>query len=257
MKIAVLKLSGKALNDIFLNDEWIDAIKNIQAAYGGLVIVHGAGQNISEWSAALGLEAKFVNGQRVTTEKIMDVVAAVQSGMLNSKLVSRLLTLGVDSVGLSGIDRGTFIAQNVNIDLGHVGIPVVTGSTDWIIELLEKKVIPVFSSVSRSKEGNLMNVNADLFTETLATSIGAESVFFVSDVNGVKLAGSYQACINEAQIKEGINSNEITDGMIPKLNSCVELLNRGIKKVWIGKNIDVNYSTEYQTKGGTWIVKSA
>ena len=72
MDIAVLKLSGKALNEIFANDEWIDTIINLKNSHRGLIIVHGAGQNISEWSAALGLESKFINGQRVTTEKIMD-----------------------------------------------------------------------------------------------------------------------------------------------------------------------------------------
>ena len=257
MDIAVLKLSGKALNEIFTNKEWIDTIINLKNSHRGLIIVHGAGQNISEWSEALGLESKFIDGQRVTTEKIMDVVAAVQSGMLNSKIVSRLLTNGIDSVGLSGIDRGTFVAENINFDLGHVGVPVVVGSIDWVYDLIDKGVIPVFSSVCRSKTGNLMNVNADLFTEVLAETIKAESVFFVSDVNGVKLSGMYQLYVNEYQIREGINSKEITDGMIPKLTSCVELLNKGIKKVWIGKNIQMNYEDDFQTKGGTWIVKSA
>ncbi|MFH0735340.1 MAG: acetylglutamate kinase [bacterium] len=257
MNIAVLKLSGKALNEIFTNDKWIDTIVNLKNSYDGLIIVHGAGQNISEWSAALGLEARFIDGQRVTTEQIMDVVAAVQSGVLNSKIVSRLLTNGIDSVGVSGIDRGTFIAENLNLDLGHVGIPVVSGSVDWIIDLMNNNVIPVFSSVCRSKTGSLMNVNADLFTEVLAAAVSAETVFFVSDVNGVKLSGIYQLYVNEYQINEGINSKEITDGMIPKLTSCVKLLNKGIKKVWIGKNIQMNYEDDFQTKGGTWIVKSA
>ncbi len=257
MKTAILKISGKALNDIFNTDNWICEIKKIKEAFGGLIIVHGAGQSISEWSEALGLEAKFINGQRVTTEKVMDVVAAVQSGMLNTKIVSRMTTSGIDAVGLSGIDRGTFIAESTNLDLGNVGIPKVKGNAEWITELVNQGVVPVFSSVCRNENGSLMNVNADIFTEVLAATLKADSVFFVSDVTGVKLFGAVQKLIDEQQILQGIATKEITDGMIPKLSSCLQLLNNGINKIWIGKNPEIEFDNEIKINGGTWIVKSA
>jgi acetylglutamate kinase len=257
MKTAILKISGKALNDIFNTELWINEIKKIKEAFGGLIIVHGAGQSISEWSEALGLEAKFINGQRVTTEKVMDVVAAVQSGILNSKIVSRMTTCGIDAVGLSGIDRGTFIAENVNFNLGNVGIPVVKGNVDWIKTLVKEGVVPIFSSVCRNETGSLMNVNADIFTEVLAAALKADSVFFVSDVTGVKLFGAVQKLVDEQQIINGIAAKEITDGMIPKLSSCLQLLNNGINKIWIGKNPEIELDEEIKINGGTWIVKSA
>lgn len=257
MKTAILKISGKALNDIFNTELWINEIKKIKEAFGGLIIVHGAGQSISEWSEALGLEAKFINGQRVTTEKVMDVVAAVQSGILNSKIVSRMTTCGIDAVGLSGIDRGTFIAENVNFNLGNVGIPVVKGNIDWIKTLVKEGVVPIFSSVCRNETGSLMNVNADIFTEVLAAALKADSVFFVSDVTGVKLFGAVQKLVDEQQIINGIAAKEITDGMIPKLSSCLQLLNNGINKIWIGKNPEIELDEEIKINGGTWIVKSA
>lgn len=257
MKTAILKISGKALNDIFNTELWINEIKKIKEAFGGLIIVHGAGQSISEWSEALGLEAKFINGQRVTSEKVMDVVAAVQSGILNSKIVSRMTTCGIDAVGLSGIDRGTFIAENVNFNLGNVGIPVVKGNVDWIKTLVKEGVVPIFSSVCRNETGSLMNVNADIFTEVLAAALKADSVFFVSDVTGVKLFGAVQKLVDEQQIINGIAAKEITDGMIPKLSSCLQLLNNGINKIWIGKNPEIELDEEIKINGGTWIVKSA
>ncbi len=257
MKTAILKISGKALNDLLNNDDKILEILKIKEAFGGLIIVHGAGQSISEWSEALGLEAKFINGQRVTTDKVMDVVAAVQSGMLNGKIISRLTTKGIDAVGLSGIDRGTFVAKKINLDLGNVGIPKVIGNVDWIKDLVNDGVIPVFSSVCRDENGSLMNVNADIFTEVLAAALKADSVFFISDVNGVKLSGTIQKLIDENSILKGIDEKEITDGMIPKLNSCLQLLNKGINKIWIGKNPLIQFENEIKIEGGTWIVKSA
>ncbi|MEI7811071.1 MAG: acetylglutamate kinase [Ignavibacteria bacterium] len=257
MKIAVVKISGKALNDVFTQDVWIETIKAMQEKYGGVVIVHGAGSSISEWSQALGLEVAFHEGQRVTSASVMEVVAAVQSGVLNSKIVSRLITCGLNAVGLTGIDRGSFIAENINENLGFVGIPRQTGSIKWINDLLDNKVVPVFSSLCRDLSGNLMNVNADFFTEIMAASLKADSVFFVSDVQGVKLGGSIQKLIDREKITKGISNGEITDGMIPKLNSCMELLNKGINKIWIGANNPEGINNDNDSGNGTWVVQSA
>jgi acetylglutamate kinase len=256
MKIAVIKISGKALGELFTSDKWIKSIKKLNQNYDGLIIVHGAGKDISEWSKALGHEVKFIEGQRVTTDGIMDVVAAVQSGMLNSKIVSKLISSGLNAVGLTGIDHGSFIAKNVNKKLGFVGIPQQVKSTGWINDLMNNKVIPVFSSVCRDAKGNLMNVNADIFTEVLAASVKAESVFFVSDVQGVMLNGNYQSTLGALEILKGINEGEITEGMIPKMNSCLDLLNKGINKIWIGSKMFEEFVGEKKFSGGTWIVQS-
>jgi acetylglutamate kinase len=259
MKTAILKLSGKALNDIFSNQDWMTFLAEIKKSFDGLIIVHGAGQNISQWSEALGFEVKFHEGQRVTTKETMEVVAAVQAGILNTKIVSKLQANGIEAMGLSGVDRGVFVADYKNKALGFVGVPQKIGSTEWITDLMKNGVIPVFSSVCRDEDGNLMNVNADVFTEVLATAVKAESVFFVSDIQGVKLKGEIRETLNEKEIKFGIESGEITDGMIPKLNSCVKLLNKGITKVWIGSN-NLCYlynQNDYNNYRGTWIVQSA
>ncbi|MFA3783686.1 acetylglutamate kinase [Melioribacteraceae bacterium 4301-Me] len=259
MKIAVLKISGKSLETFFDSNRWETPLKKLRMVYDGIVIVHGAGKNITEWSKALGHEVKFINGQRVTSKEVMDVVAAVQSGLLNSKIVSKLNSIGIKAIGLTGIDRGSFVAKIIDKNLGYVGIPELVKPIDWIYDLLNEKVVPVFSSICRDKEGNLINVNADIFTEVLSTSLKAESVFFLSDINGVIINGAVQKYINEREIIEGISNGEITEGMIPKLNSCVELLNKGIKKVWIGstnlESIFESVSNDQQV--GTWIVQSS
>lgn len=280
MNIAVLKISGKALNDIFTNDKWISTISSLQKSYDGLIIVHGAGKNITEWSLALGHEVKFIEGQRVTDEGVMEVVAAVQAGVLNAKIISRLISSGINAVGLTGIDHGAFTAENQNKNLGYVGVPKLTGSLTWLKQLLKNNTVPVFSSICRDELGNLMNVNADIFTEVLASSLKAESVFFVSDVEGVKLNGCFKESIDQSEILRGIMNGEITDGMIPKLNSCIDLLNKGINKVWIGskpslpgfpspsvlpspygrgqgEGLSEGLSITNHFTGGTWIVQRA
>jgi acetylglutamate kinase len=256
MKKAVIKISGKALNELFTSDKWIKAINKLSKNYDGLILVHGAGKDISEWSKALGYDVKFIDGQRVTTTGIMDVVAAVQAGVLNAKIVSKLISSGLNAVGLTGIDHGSFIATNVNDKLGFVGVPKQVKSISWINDLLNEKVIPVFSSVCRDTEGNLMNVNADIFTEVLAASVKAESVYFVSDVQGVMLNGNYQSTLSVEDILKGIDEGEITDGMIPKMNSCLDLLNKGINKIWIGSKMFEEFVSEKNFSGGTWIVQS-
>ena len=258
MRIALIKISGKSLTQLFETDSWIQSIKKLKENYDGLVIVHGAGSTISKWSEALGLEAKFVNGQRVTSKEIMDVVAAVQAGMLNTKIVSTLVSNDLNAIGLSGVDRSTFIAEQLGDDLGFVGIPILIGDVTWITDLVKSKTIPVFSSVCRDAKGNLMNVNADIFAEALASSIKAETVFFISDVDGVKLNGGYQSHVSKNDIIDGISNGQITDGMIPKMHSCLGLLNKGINKIWIGSTIHEVGTHEYGiNSSGTWILQSA
>ncbi len=258
MKIALLKISGKALNELFDSQSWIQSIKKIHALYDGLIIVHGAGNTISAWSKALGYESKFIDGQRVTSKEVMEVVAAVQAGVLNAKIVSKLISNDINAVGLTGIDHSTFVAEVVDKNLGYVGVPKLIGSAEWITNLVMNNTVPVFSSVCRDAAGNLMNVNADIFTEVLASSIKAESVFFVSDVDGVKLNGSFQPVIDEDDILNGISNGEITEGMIPKMNSCIDMLNNGINKIWIGSKIqEEKFNEKGRHTGGTWIVQSA
>lgn len=256
--VGILKLSGKAIEDFTSNPAWIDAVAILKNQYEGFIIVHGAGNQISEWSSALGLTSQFYNGQRVTDEKVMNVVAAVQAGMINGKLVSYLCSSGFNAAGLTGIDNNLFIADYAEKELGFVGLPKAQPNIKWLHQLFSSDVIPVFSSLCRDAEGNLMNVNADVFTNALASALKAETVFFISDVDGVKLEGETQSHIKEQQIRKGIEEKQITGGMIPKLESCVSLLQSGVAKVWIGNNIFPMLAADASPYGGgTWIIKNS
>ena len=258
MKIVILKLSGKALNEFTTNHQYIEMMKDLSEHYDGVVIVHGAGKMISEWSALMNIETSFVNGHRKTTKEIMNIVSAVQGGLTNSTITSYLHAKGFDATGLNGIDRGLFVADYLDKELGFVGKPKLTGSVQWLKELMQNGVIPVYSSICRDNDGNLMNVNADLFTKELAIALGVDTVLFVSDVEAVQIEGINMDEMSEHEIASGIENGHITDGMIPKLENSVEMLNQSIKKVWIGSNpTKLKFkSALLNDMGGTWIVES-
>ncbi len=253
MSLAIIKLSGKTIDDFLVNPEWLKILIKLKAQYNGLLIVHGAGNQISEWCQTFGLDSKFINGQRVTDEQVIKIVASVQSGLINGRIVSYLCSKGFDAVGLTGIDNNLFVADYHDKNLGYVGAPKSFKNTKWIIKLIKSSIIPVFSSICRDKEGNLMNVNADIFTNILAATLKAHTVFFISDVNGVILNGETLDKISIDEIVKGINENEINGGMIPKLNSCINLLSSGVNRIWIGNNLFNLFGAKTSSKG-TWIV---
>jgi acetylglutamate kinase len=256
MKIAVVKLSGKAIDDFISNPDCLKVIKKLHAIYDGLIIVHGAGNQISEWTTALGGKNNFIDGQRVTDEFSMNVVAAVQAGMINSRVTGFLCSRDLNAVGLTGIDNNIFVADYTDDKLGFVGIPKINKNISWLRDLMLTSTIPVFSSICRDESGNLMNVNADIFTNILAASLNAETVFFVSDVKGVVLNGKIKNKICQDEITEGINNKQITGGMIPKLQSCAALINAGVKKVWIGNDLSNFLISEPDKRAnGTWIIR--
>lgn len=256
MNKILIKLSGKCIES-FLNEEyWIDFIKSEMKKGNKVIIAHGAGKMITDWANKMGLESNFYKGQRITDDKMMEIVAAVQGGIYNAKIIARLNSCEISAIGLSGIDGNSFVASYVDSNLGYVGKPEISGDFKWLECLIEKNIVPVFSSVCRDKDGNLMNVNADVFANALAQALKIDCVYFFSDVSAVIIDGQPKSKIAPQEIYQGINNGSITDGMIPKLLSCVELLEKGVEKIWIGSIIKKEVENEYSSPNGTWIVHS-
>lgn len=259
MDTTIIKLSGKVIESIATNIDFIETVKSIKNIYGAPVLVHGAGTEINRWSKMLGINSSYYEGHRVTDDFTMEVVAAVQGGIVNTRIVSMLQTSGLEAVGLSGVDRGFLKANYLNDKIGFVGSPYISGPVEWINNLCNENVVPVFSSICKDEKGNLMNVNADLFAQTLANALNSKTVFFLSDVKGVKLQGEFQQMVSVNEIKAGIKNGDITDGMIPKTLSCTELISKGTEKVWIGTLEDFVGLHNQNNEGenyGTWIVGS-
>lgn len=258
MNTCLIKISGKAVSSFSQPHKiktWLDALLE---KYDNIIIVHGAGKEITEWSDKFGIKSEFIDGQRVTNKEQMKIVSAVQGGLINSELCAKINAAGFSASGYSGIDRSTFEVKEFTPQLGFVGKPELKSSVEWINNLLTDKVIPVFSSICRDCKGNLVNVNADIFAETLAISLKINTVIFLSDVQGVNLKSKVEKEITTQDIISGIASGEITGGMIPKLISCASLLEKGIEKLWIGATLDSLIFTNNNQNGnnGTWITNN-
>jgi acetylglutamate kinase len=253
MNLAIIKISGKTLENFTTGKNGYNLIKNLKKKYSSVVLVHGGGKIISEWSQKLGIQPNFYEGQRVTCKESMNITAAVQGGLINSTISAYLQTNGIRSIGLNGIDMNLFEAEYVNEKLGFVGNPIPNSDYTWLKDLMKSDIIPVFSSICRDKKGNLMNVNADLFAGALANLMKADSIYFLSDIEGVKIKGEFQNSLSKDQIIQGLSTGEITDGMIPKINTCLNLLGKGISKIWIGNKL---HHHENKLKG-TWIAANS
>jgi len=252
MKLAIIKISGKSLNDFTESKNGADLIKSLKEKYSSVILIHGGGSLITEWSDKLGLQTSFHEGQRVTDSKSMEVTAAVQDGLINSKLNAYLMSNGIQSIGLNGIDMGLFTAEYIDNKLGFVGNPRSNLSYQWLERLLQDNIVPVFSSVCSDSGGNLMNVNADLFAGAIAKLLKAHTVVFISDVEGVKLNGKFQNSLSVDELHKGLSTGEINNGMIPKINTCINLIANGISNIWIGNKFsEIN---NFNSNKGTWIV---
>ncbi len=248
MSIAILKISGKSLEDFTNNLAGVNLIKSLQSKYSSVILIHGGGNLITQWAEKMGIKSEFFEGQRITCKETMEITAAVQGGLINGRINAYLHKNGIKAIGLNGIDMDSFVAEYVNDKLGFVGNPISNSDKKWIVDLLNDSIVPVFSSICRDKDGNLMNVNADLFAGALAKLLKVDSVFFISDVQGVKLNGEFQNSLSTTQLRDGMSSGEINNGMIPKINACLNLLSSGIKNIWIGNEMNEN------NLRGTWIV---
>jgi acetylglutamate kinase len=230
-KTFVIKYGGKAMVDGSLKDSVIEDI--VLMKYIGInpVVVHGGAPEITEEMNKLGKKSVFKNGLRVTDKETVDIAEKVLVGKINKEIVSLVHKHGGKAIGLSGKDGELIIAKKHKADIGFVG--EVEKINFHVMDKL-KEFIPVISPIAIGRDGHTYNVNADDVASAIATAIKAEKLILLTDVNGVldkdkKLISSIK--VNEAAKLE--KSGIISGGMIPKVNSCVEAVKQGVKKVHI------------------------
>ncbi len=196
------------------------------------VLVHGGGKEVTALAEQLGIESRFVNGRRFTDEKMMSVVEMVLSGKVNPYLVSKLNSLGISALGLSGRDGETVRAKRVP-ELGRVGIPSRV-KKEVVLRILTAGDVPVFSSIASDGAAGALNINADEMASALAVSLKAQKLILFTDVPGILDADKKTILhITPSKGKELISSGVITGGMIPKVNSAFAALKAGVREIWI------------------------
>ncbi len=188
-----------------------------------VVLVHGGGKRITEWLDRLGVPTRFEGGLRVTDAAAIEVAAAVLRGVVNGELVSGLRDLGVDAVGLSGVDGGMLVTERIE-GMGLVA-RVVGLRRDLIDSLLVAGQVPVVAPLARDEDGVVCNVNADDVTAGIASGLGARQTVFMTDVDGVRGAdGTRIAGLTAARAERLIAEGVISGGMIPKVRAALAAL---------------------------------
>lgn len=230
----VIKLGGSLLDD---KERRAVALRTIANAKD-VVLVHGGGKHVDARLAQLGIARRTHAGLRITDDATLDVVIAVLAGAVNKMLVAELAALGVKAAGISGVDASTIVAEQHppidGIEFGHVGR--VSGSDPTLVQaMLAKGILPVVSSVALGPNGTLLNVNADSAACALAIALGASSLRFLTDVDGLLDAnGAVVPTLTPGDVRALITSGIVSGGMRPKVESAVAAIARGVKKVAIG-----------------------
>jgi acetylglutamate kinase len=198
-----------------------------------IVVVHGGGKQMTRFLAERGVESRFVNGLRVTTPEVIDAVLKVFAGSVNAELVATFRAAGARPVGLSGLDAGLVDAELLNPELGQVGKPVRSDAR--LLDLLtEHSYLPVVACVAGDSSGAVYNVNADQMAVACAASFAAESLVFLTDVEGVRNRdGILCPVLTCDHARVFIGEGVATGGMHAKLEAAMEALRKGVQQVLI------------------------
>jgi acetylglutamate kinase len=226
----VYKVGGPALEDPALIGPLAEEVRRAQAS-ADVVLVHGGGRQIEKLLKQLEVEARFVDGRRETSPAAMDVVEMVLSGSMNKTLSAGLSTAGLPALGISGRD-GNLVRASLVPGLGRVGTPSKIDPS--IVEKLwASGFVPVISPVSNGPSGEATNVNADEAAQWIARALGASTLVFLSDVDGVLLDGAAVEKLDEAVIEKRTADGAIHGGMAMKVRMALDAAKSGIPAVVI------------------------
>ena len=235
-KTVVIKYGGNAMINPQLKEQVMEDIALLWLIGVKVVLIHGGGPEINETMARLGKKAVFVDGLRVTDKETVDIVQMVLAGKVNKTLVNLIQMKGGHAVGLSGIDGGIIEATMKDEALGFVG-RITKIRTQPITDLLEKNYIPVISTVASDRLGNTYNINGDTAAAYIAGALGAERLIMMTDIAGILMdkddPETLIPYITVEDAKKLYGQGVISGGMIPKVDCCIEALERGVNNVVI------------------------
>ncbi len=245
MKILLIKLGGSIMNQ--LDDSFFRSLQDLEKEGYSFVFVHGGGPDINEMLEMMNVKPEFHNGLRKTTKDVLSVVELVLSGKTNRHLVSMLSEHGFNAMGLHGSDcdllKGEHIDRN---SLGEVG-RVTAVNTALLMNVLGMGLIPVITPLAKNETGETLNINADMAAGAVARALDAESCVFVTDVKGVLDKGLLIQEMTKQEADELIVEGVISGGMIPKVNTAMDVLQTGIEQVRIVSGKETFFNR------GSWI----
>jgi acetylglutamate kinase len=195
------------------------------------IVVHGGGPQINRMLDRLGIKSEFVNGLRVTSQEIMEVVEMVLAGNINKQLAAAITAAGARAIGLTGKDGGLLRATKLtrNGELGFVGEPRLVDA-EMLAGLQQSEIIPVIAPIGIGDSGETYNINADTVAGAVAAAVNATRFLLLTDVPGVldaekKLIPELHA----DEVRRLIADGTISGGMIPKVETCLEAVEGGVE----------------------------
>ena len=249
-KTFVVKFSGKVTED---HDRLMTLAEELALLHQvgiRVCVVHGGGKQLTQLAEKLGVEQTIIEGRRVTDDDTLEMAKMIFAGKINTDILAALRHRGVHAVGLSGIDGNIVHAErrpprqvvdratgaSAHVDFGHVG-DILQIDARLLTVLLDHGYLPVISSLGADAEGKVFNINADTIASEIAVQLQAEKLVLLSDVDGIYLrAGEPETKLSRltaAEAEELVKSGTATGGMIPKLQSIINLLSRGVRSAHI------------------------
>jgi acetylglutamate kinase len=233
--LKVIKIGGKVIDDEQKLDTFLKSFASIE---GPKILVHGGGSIASKMGERLGIIPKMIDGRRITDAETLEVITMVYGGLVSKKIVAKLQSYGANAVGLSGADLNIIPASKRDtkpIDFGWVG-DVEKVNTEWLSEMLNKKVVPVLAPLTHDGKGNLLNTNADTIASSVAsalTKIFDTELIFCFEQSGVMNQGKLITEMNLLLYRHLKDTSVVTDGMIPKIDLGFSALKANVKQVSI------------------------
>jgi acetylglutamate kinase len=242
----VVKYGGHAMGDESVARDFARDIVLLEQTAINPIVVHGGGPQIEAMLKKVGVQSQYAAGLRVTDEKTLEIVEMVLAGSINKQMVGYINEAGGKAIGLSGKDGNMVIARKLTrtvvdpdsaiekvVDLGFVGEPDKVDVT-VLTQILGREIIPVLAPVAAAAKGGTYNVNADTFAGAIAGALKAKRLLLLTDVPGVLDKSKTlikQLSANDA--RRLIADGTISAGMIPKVETCIDALERGVEGVVI------------------------
>ncbi len=240
-KLSIIKIGGNIIDDTSKLEKFLLDFSQLKSSK---ILVHGGGKVATQISASLGIEAKIVDGRRITDSETLKVVTMVYAGLINKNMVAKLQSFSCNAIGLTGADANTIPATKrpaVTTDYGFVGdIDTSLLHIESLKLFLDNNMTPVFAPITHDGKGQLLNTNADTIASALAVSLAKHfetRLLYCFEKKGVlKDINDENSVINEISLNEYAALKEngtISQGMIPKIDNAFDAINKGVKSVFI------------------------
>jgi len=246
-KVFVIKAGGEVFSDEISTRALIEQVTILHQVAIKTVLVHGGGPQLDSMQRTMGIETRMVDGRRITDQKSIDVTSMVLNGLINTRILAICRELGIEAIGLSGVDAGLIRAHKrppvprsagstETIDYGFVG-DIDSVNTAVLDKLLENGLMPVVSPLSADSSGTLLNINADTVAAAIGGALSAEKLVLCTGAPGIlenvddpSTVISYTDINGLKRLREG---GHLKDGMLPKATAIENAIRGGVRRVHV------------------------